>query len=244
MRNVGRLAPNAAPASLKRSALLRTTREAQRPSPSLFFLPGLTSKPFWNVIDFRWYSRLASSIPSILSEYEAIKVSRPSDYGSEEDHKLHEGSWAWHSLVTKGKVRGDAALLCPQTSEFLFSNVGEDLLTDVPFSYAFFSTLNAGASISSHHGPCNIRLRCHVPLIVPEQTDVNKLGMTVGGKTVRWELGKPLLFDDTYEHEVWNKSSKERVVLLFDIWHPDLSREERESISAMFGEAKKAGWLS
>ena len=242
MRNVGRIAPNASPATLKRSALLRTTREAQRPSPSLFFLPGLTSKPFWNASDFPWYNKILPSIPNILSEYKALSASRPSDYGTEDDHKLHEGSWAWHSLVTKGKVRGDAAIICPQTSEALFSNVGEDLLTDVPFSYAFFSTLNAGASIASHHGPCNIRLRCHIPLIVPEET--YDVGMKVGGKIVKWELGKPILFDDTYEHEVWNKSSKERVVLLFDIWHPDLKIEERESIVAMFNEAKKAGWLS
>ena len=248
MRNIGRLAPAATPATLKRSALLRTTREAQRPSPSLFYLPGLTSKPFWDTSTFPWYSRLLESQSAILSEYKMLSASKPSDYGTDEDHKLHEGTWAWHSLVTKGKVRGDAALSCPITSEFLFSSVGEDLLTDVPFAYAFFSTLHSNATISSHHGPCNIRLRCHLPLLVPEinenETTESLIGMKVGGKTVKWEIGKPLLFDDTYEHEVWNKTRNERVVLLFDVWHPDLSIAERESIAAMFGEAKKQGWLS
>lgn len=39
--------------------------------------------------------------------------------------------------------------------------------------------------------------------------------------------GKCLVFDDCYEHEVWNKTDKERVLLLFDLWHPDLVEEVR-----------------
>ena len=38
------------------------------------------------------------------------------------------------------------------------------------------------------------------------------------------------VFDDTYEHEVVNHSEEERVILLIDIWHPELDLEEREAI--------------
>lgn len=41
------------------------------------------------------------------------------------------------------------------------------------------------------------------------------------------EAGKCLVFDDCYEHEVWNKTKRERVLLLFDLWHPDLAGEVR-----------------
>ena len=41
-----------------------------------------------------------------------------------------------------------------------------------------------------------------------------------------WEEGKVLVFDDSFEHEAWNDSEAPRVVLIFDIWHPDLSKGE------------------
>jgi len=45
--------------------------------------------------------------------------------------------------------------------------------------------------------------------------------------------GKAWVFDDTIEHEAWNDSDKLRVVLIFDIWHPQLSPAEREMITAL-----------
>lgn len=33
------------------------------------------------------------------------------------------------------------------------------------------------------------------------------------------------MFDDCYEHEVWNKTDGERILLLFDLWHPELTLE-------------------
>jgi aspartyl/asparaginyl beta-hydroxylase (cupin superfamily) len=43
---------------------------------------------------------------------------------------------------------------------------------------------------------------------------------------VSWQEGKCLVFDDSFEHEVWNKSDSERVVLLIQFWHPDLTEAE------------------
>ncbi len=70
------------------------------------------------------------------------------------------------------------------------------LMTGTPFSFAFFSTLHGNTSIAAHSGPCNLRIRCHFPLIVPE----GDCGMTVGDETVRWVAGEPVYFDDCYEH--------------------------------------------
>jgi aspartyl/asparaginyl beta-hydroxylase (cupin superfamily) len=39
-----------------------------------------------------------------------------------------------------------------------------------------------------------------------------------GGETLRWRVGEPVFFDDCYEHSVWNNTSDDRVVLLFDMW--------------------------
>ena len=54
-----------------------------------------------------------------------------------------------------------------------------------------------------------------------------------------WQEGVPIIFDDSYEHEACNLSEdKERVVLIFDIWHPDLQPNERQAIMDMFRNAK------
>jgi hypothetical protein len=42
---------------------------------------------------------------------------------------------------------------------------------------------------------------------------------------------------------VWNHTNEERVILLIDLWHPDLQVEEIQAIEEMFGEAKKKGWI-
>jgi hypothetical protein len=47
--------------------------------------------------------------------------------------------------------------------------------------------------------------------------------LRVGEKTRTWEEGKAIIFDDSYEHEVWNYSDCHRIVLVLDVWHPDLS---------------------
>ncbi|GMG86815.1 hypothetical protein MNKW57_11360 [Biformimicrobium ophioploci] len=57
--------------------------------------------------------------------------------------------------------------------------------------------------------------------------------MKVAGRTFHWEEGKCLIFDDSLTHEVWNCSSKNRVVLLFDFWHPDLSEAERKTLGML-----------
>jgi aspartate beta-hydroxylase len=235
-----------AAATLSRSGLLRTTRSAQRQAPSLFFLPGLAAKPLWDAKQFKWLPELERLRPEIVREYVALREAKvASDYGAE-DHKLHEGAWQWHSLVTKGSARGDVASRCPATSSALFGCVGEDLVTGgVPFAYAFFSTLESGAAIAPHYGPTNLRLRVHMPLLIDEpDAPHDRLGMRVAGKDVRWRLGEPpIVFDDAFEHEAWNRTSGERVVLLFDVWHPDIAPDERASIVEMFAEARRQQWL-
>jgi aspartyl/asparaginyl beta-hydroxylase (cupin superfamily) len=60
--------------------------------------------------------------------------------------------------------------------------------------------------------------RCHFPLVVPEKAGPEQLGMQIGASTVAWQSGVPLVFDDCFVHSVWNRTARERVVLLFDIW--------------------------
>lgn len=85
-------------------------------------------------------------------------------------------------------------------------------------------------SISSHYGATNLKLRCHFPLFVPEEAYLR-----VAADPRPWEEGKMIIFDDSYEHEAANLSdTEERVILLIDIWHPELHEEEISEIKGMF----------
>jgi aspartyl/asparaginyl beta-hydroxylase (cupin superfamily) len=80
----------------------------------------------------------------------------------------------------------------------------------------------------------NTRLICHLPLIVPE----NCGAIRVGNETRPWVEGELLIFDDSMVHEAWNDSDEERVVLLFDIWRPELTEEERVLVTTVLTAAR------
>ena len=88
---------------------------------------------------------------------------------------------------------------------------------------ALFSKLSAEMKIPPHNGLTNSRLICHLPLIVPE----NCGSLRVGNEERSWVEGEMLIFDDTIEHEAWNSSAHERVILLFEVWRPEIAEEER-----------------
>jgi aspartate beta-hydroxylase len=107
-------------------------------------------------------------------------------------------------------------------------------MTGTPFSYTFFSTMGPLTNIEPHYGACNLKLRCHFPLFAPEGY------LRVAGEPRSWKEGEMMIFDDSYEHEAANMSkTEERVILLFDIWHPDLKAEEKVDIMAMFDNVKQ-----
>ncbi|TMW55602.1 hypothetical protein Poli38472_010484 [Pythium oligandrum] len=232
-------------AALLRSALCLTTAKP-RPSPTLFFFPGLKSQAWHDPKDFAWVQRLEANHAVIRDEFLALREARlkasagtsVSDYNvNDKEHQLHQGEWDWLSYVTQGRRQADFAVACPKTVEILESIPG--FMTNLPFAYSFFSVLKPKSTIKAHSAPCNVRLRCHFPLFVPEGC-----GIRVGDETRHWEEGKALVFDDAYDHEVWHDgASGERVLLLFDVWHPDLIREERECLVDMFDSAREKGWL-
>ncbi|GLD96627.1 hypothetical protein PINS_up005310 [Pythium insidiosum] len=226
-------------AALLRSAMCLTTAKP-RPSPTLFFFPGLTSRAWHEPRQFDWVERLEAHRDVIQDEFLALQRARPqsSDYNvNDKEHQLHSGGWDWLSYVTQGRRQADFAAHCPQTVELLESIPG--FMTGLPFAYSFFSVLKPQSNIKAHSAPCNVRLRCHFPLVVPKGC-----GIRVGDEEREWEEGKAIVFDDAYDHEVWHRGdSGDRVLLLFDIWHPDLIQAERECIVDMFQSARDKGWL-
>lgn len=113
--------------------------------------------------------------------------------------------------------------LCPNTISIL-----QSLPLFDHYDHTFFSALAPQTHIKKHHGPTNKKLRCHLPLVVPQ----NQCGLRVGDHEIQVEEGKCFVFDDSYEHEAWNNDPNHaRIVLILDVWHPDLSESEKKFLS-------------
>lgn len=237
-------------ANIIQSAMLKT-RVCHRPSPSMFYFPGLSqSRP---IIDIAANKQFQQINEALRENYDAIKQEylnllsqsvEKSDYIDESHQTLHTGTWDWKSYILKGKRQTDFAMHAPTTVSVLeglndgFG--GGSLMKDTPFSFSFFSTMGKKSSIKAHVGPCNLRIRLHFPLIVPE----GDCGMEVGGETIRWKEGEPVFFDDTFIHRVWNDTEKERVILLADLWAPELTPDEIAAIVDMFSYASEQKWIA
>lgn len=126
------------------------------------------------------------------------------------------------------------------------------MLFGTPFSFCFFSTLHGKSSIKPHSGPMNLRLRMHLPLVVPSKHPHDlaapsslrpSTGIQVADQLREWHEGSAIVLDDSYVHEVWNNTNQSRVLLLLDLWHPDVRMEEKEKITNMFEYAREKGWV-
>jgi len=207
-------------------------------SPTAFFYPELPHRQFYERSEFPWIAALEAETDAIRDELLQVVADDsafrpyiqsdgarpPMDYGA----LLDNVGWSAFYLIRSGSVVAEAAARCPRTLQAL----ADAPLTDAPgrTPAVLFSLLLPGVRIPPHTGYTNARLICHLPLIVPEGC-----GLRVGNETRSWTPGEALVFDDSIEHEAWNTSDRLRVVLLFDIWRPELSFEERAMISALLG---------
>jgi aspartate beta-hydroxylase len=85
----------------------------------------------------------------------------------------------------------------------------------------YLSRLAPGTRVAPHCGPTNMRIRVHLGIDIPPGC-----GIRAGGVTTAWETGRCIALDDSYPHEVWNGGDRARIVLVADVWHPDLSDDE------------------
>ena len=135
--------------------------------------------------------------------------------------------WSAFYLWKDGDLVSENAARCPRTMAAV-ENIPLCRVNNRSPS-VLYSLLRPGARIPPHSGLINTRLICHLPLIVPRDC-----AFRVGNDIRTPVEGKAWVFDDTMEHEAWNKSDQSRVILLFEIWRPELTEEERGLVSAMF----------
>lgn len=138
--------------------------------------------------------------------------------------------WTAIHLIDRGQVIEANAALCPGTMALL-EGYPQPWIEGCGAN-AMFSLLAPQTVIPAHVGVANFRLLCHLPLVIP-----GRCWFRVGGEVREWERGTGWIFDDSIEHEAANETDQLRVIMIFDLWHPDLSPAEQSAIRAMVGAA-------
>lgn len=212
--------------------------------PGLFYVPDMTPRTFLEREEFPWVQDIEAQTDHIRDELRAAMGTLDGKFTPYIQHEANSADakiwgtlnqstdWSTLHLARYGQYDEQACGRCPLTTSLLRANPD---LHDVP-GYGpeiMFSVLRPKTLIPSHRGSVNGRLIVHLPLIVPPQCG----SLRVGDDQREWEEGKLLIFDDTFDHEARNDSEQTRIVLIFDIWNPQLSLAEREAFRKILATA-------
>ncbi len=225
------------PAMEEALGLLRGTRSIDLQQPSLFYYPGLPQRRFYEPSEFPWLGNVLALVPAMQAELaevlgsEAADTFKPyvtasTDRPAPNSPLLGDPAWGAFYFWKDGAPVAENAARCPATMAALAHAPMPRMLGRAPS--ALWSRLRPGTHIAPHFGMLNARLICHVPVrTAPGCT------LRVGSETRTWQDGVPLIFDDSMEHEARNDGPDNRVVLLFEIWRPEVPEEDRAAIARL-----------
>jgi aspartyl/asparaginyl beta-hydroxylase (cupin superfamily) len=192
---------------------IATLRDAGE-NHSMARYPGLPSKPWYDPATIPATLELERAAPQITAEFRRLD---PRAFVPENEPIARQGSWDVFILYERGKRHDDRCDLFPTVSAIVERHRTVRSLAGL----VYFSRLAPHSRVAPHSGPTNMRVRAHLGIDIPPHC-----GIHVGGTNATWQNGRCIVFDDSFPHEVWNESDRERIVLVVDLWHPDLSDDE------------------
>lgn len=205
---------------------------------------------FLEPTQYSWVREFRAAFPQIKQELEEI-IDQPmaelykNTWAGERPNYLEtlsEPTTAWKTLTFRffGIDHLPNCKSCP-TIERLISK-RPDLVT------VEFSMLEPHTHILPHRGFTGLVYRGHLGMKIP----AGEIGLRVADETRRWEEGGFLVFDDSIEHEAWNKTDERRVVLMVDFVPPDAKLSpldicqkvlKETTDSHILGLAPRESWL-
>jgi aspartyl/asparaginyl beta-hydroxylase (cupin superfamily) len=230
-------AADAGPRFAEAVALVTGEKQLFLQQPTSFFFPGLPHRQFFGADEFDWTHALVAAAPAIRAELEALiasgsgsapYVQTDPSRASRGHALLDDPRWSAFHLLENGVPHAGNAPRCPATLAALAHAPLPQIAGRSPM--ALFSVLRPRTHIPAHNGMLNTRLIVHLPLIVPD-----RCRLRVGNEERAVRTGELMIFDDSIEHEAWNDSDEARVVLLFEVWRPELTAAEREGLTTLFG---------
>ena len=197
--------------------------------PRMTMYPGLPLRAWHDPQQFQLVRDLESVADKIAAEVRALS---DSGFQDQAENIARSGRWSVLFLYERGLKNEDNCSRCPETVAVIEANRTVLSLGGL----AYFSRLEPGARVAPHTGPTNMRLRCHLGIDVPQGC-----GLRVGDVTRTWQEGRCLVFDDSFTHEVWNSGDRDRLILVVDLWHPDLTDDEVALLNGLHRYAAATG---
>lgn len=202
--------------------------------------PGLRHRPWHEPQTWEAVRQLEAAYPTIRAEALQLDSAATLDYSAAVrsqrswrkpwtywQPKPGPGTWMVYLFNHMGVDVEGVRNACPQTAAVLRALPRHCAV--YPWGDMLFSAMSAHSRLQPHCSIDNLRVRIHLGITVPKHT-----GIRVGSETRTWVEGRCLAFEDSFEHEVWNQSDARRIVLIADLWHPDLTDVEIEALTAGF----------
>lgn len=216
--------------------MLTGKKQLYTQQPRAYYFPELPQIQFYPRDSFPWLEALEAATDDICAELMGVLernrgfvpyIQRRDGAPMDNAHSLLDSlDWSAFFLYKEGAVIEEHAAQCPKTMAAIEQLPVPRVKGRDPM--ALFSVLKPGTRIAPHHGYLNSRLICHLPLVVPPGCFLR-----VGNETRELRKGRAWVFDDTIEHEAWNSSNETRVILIVDIWRPELTTEERTLVTTL-----------
>ncbi|XP_058250672.1 aspartyl/asparaginyl beta-hydroxylase isoform X3 [Hemibagrus wyckioides] len=194
---------------------------------SLYNVAGLRAQPWWTAKE-TGYVELVRTLErnwmTIRDEALAVLDTKSGLFLPEDENLRDTGDWGQFTLWQQGRKVGSSCQSVPKTCALLerFNEA-----TTCKRGQIKFSVMQPGTHVWPHTGPTNCRLRMHLGLVIPRKG----CRIRCTNQTREWEEGKVLIFDDSFEHEVWQDADSYRLIFIVDVWHPELSQSQRHSLS-------------
>ncbi|XP_078019062.1 aspartyl/asparaginyl beta-hydroxylase isoform X11 [Epinephelus lanceolatus] len=194
---------------------------------SLYNVDGLKAQPWWTAKETGYtdlVKMLERNWKTIRDEALAVMDQNTGMFIPEEENLREKGEWGQYTIWQQGKKVGNGCQGVPKTCALL-ERYPE--ATGCKRGQIKFSVMQPGTHVWPHTGPTNCRLRMHLGLVIPKQG----CRIRCTDQTREWEEGKVLIFDDSFEHEVWQDADSYRLIFIVDVWHPELTAYQRQTLS-------------
>ncbi|XP_063524874.1 aspartyl/asparaginyl beta-hydroxylase isoform X5 [Pongo pygmaeus] len=196
---------------------------------SLYNVNGLKAQPWWTPKE-TGYTELVKSLERnwklIRDEGLAVMDKAKGLFLPEDENLREKGDWSQFTLWQQGRRNENACKGAPKTCALL-EKFPET--TGCRRGQIKYSIMHPGTHVWPHTGPTNCRLRMHLGLVIPKEG----CKIRCANETKTWEEGKVLIFDDSFEHEVWQDAASFRLIFIVDVWHPELTPQQRRSLPAI-----------
>ncbi|KAM6089193.1 aspartyl/asparaginyl beta-hydroxylase isoform 4-T4 [Chlamydotis macqueenii] len=196
---------------------------------SLYNVKGLKAQPWWTAKE-TGYTELVKSLEKnwklIRDEGLAVMDKKRSLFLPEDENLREKGDWSQFTLWQQGRKNENACKSVPKTCALLerFPEA-----TGCRRGQIKYSIMHPGTHVWPHTGPTNCRLRMHLGLVIPKEG----CRIRCAQENRTWEEGKVLIFDDSFEHEVWQDAENYRLIFIVDVWHPELTAQQRRTLPAI-----------